>query len=151
MLQAVPKSIFSWNFTVSQADRLIADVSMAWSGERAELRVEGIRYEVSREGWLSGRFVMTSDLGVLAVAEKPSAFFRSFVVQYGNRRFQLKALALSTRGFGLTEGSTRVGTIEPAFWSRTTTIDLPDDIDLPVQVFMFWLVLILWRRAARSG
>jgi hypothetical protein len=152
MLQAAPKSLFSWDFTVSQAGRTIAEVDMSWLREKAELYVESQRYEVYREGWMSGRFVMASDAGVLAAAEKPSAWFRSFVVEYGDRRFQLAALSPFTRSFVLTEGPTSVGTAKPDFWlSRTTTIDLPDDIELPVQVFMFWLVLILWRRAANSS
>ena len=27
------------------------------------------------------------------------------------------------------------------------TIDLPDDIVLPVKTFLFWLVVLMWRRA----
>ena len=29
-------------------------------------------------------------------------------------------------------------------------IDLPPDIPLPAQLFLFWLVLVLWRRAAAA-
>jgi hypothetical protein len=152
MLKAVPKSIFSWDFTVSLAGQPIAEVDTLWFREKAEMFVDGQRYGVYRERWMSGLFVLESGAGVLATAEKPSAFFRSFKVHYGSRRFQLEALSPFTRSFSLAEGVTPVGTIRPVFWlSRTTTIDLPNDIVLPVQVFMFWLVLILWRRATSSG
>ena len=36
-------------------------------------------------------------------------------------------------------------------FSRKLTIDLPDELSLAVQVFMTWLVIILWRRAAKSS
>lgn len=152
MLRAVPKGLFSWDFTVSLADRVIADVDMSWFREKGELEVEGQRYAVYREGLMSGRFVLSSQAGVLAEAEKPSAFFRSFDVAYRGRHYRLGALSMLTRGFGLTADSTLVGTIQPvSIFGRTTTIDLPDEVVLPVQVFMFWLVLILWKRSKNAS
>jgi hypothetical protein len=32
---------------------------------------------------------------------------------------------------------------------RKAIIELPESLSLPVQVFFFWLVLVLWRRAAQ--
>ena len=55
------------------------------------------------------------------------------------------------REFGLFEGGVPVGRIAPAGWfGRRAVIDLPADIPLPAQLFLLWLVLVLWRRAAAA-
>ncbi len=152
MLRAIPKGFFSWDFTVLQDGVPIAEIDMSWFRERGEFDIVGQRYEVYRESWLAGRFVIQSAAGVLATAEKPSAFLRSFTVDHAGRRFQLKAMSPFGRSFGLSENGRLIGTVGPDFWlSRKATIDLPEHIAVPAQVFIFWLVLILWRRAARSS
>ena len=152
MLRGVPRSLFSWDFDVLQDGVPIAVIDMAWFRERGELDIAGQRYEVYRESWMGGRFFIESSEGPLASAEKPSALFRSFVVDYDGRRLQLEAASPFTRRFLVLENDVRIGTIGPDFWlSRKATIDLPQDIPVPVQVFMFWLVLLLRRRAANSS
>ena len=39
------------------------------------------------------------------------------------------------------------GVIAPrGAWTRRSTADLSDDIPLPVQVFVLWLAVLLWKR-----
>ena len=87
---------------------------------------------------------------VVASARKPSAFFRAFEVELPGRRFELKAVSVWGREFGLYEGETLIGRIGPASWlGRSAVIDLPDALPTEAQVFLFWLVLVLRKRAAR--
>jgi hypothetical protein len=45
-----------------------------------------------------------------------------------------------------------LGRIEPkGALTRRTTIDLPEELPLPMQAFCFWLVLVLWNRAAAAA
>ena len=49
-----------------------------------------------------------------------------------------------------------VGTIRRETWtSRKARVELPDELPLPVRVFVLWLVLLMWKResdaAASSG
>lgn len=152
MLKAVPKNFFSWNYTICLPKDDIAVIDMAWLGESSEFYIEGATYRAYRESLLSGTFILESRAAVVARAEKPNPFFRSFIVEYDRRQFTLEALSPLTREFGLFDGRQQIGSIYPNhLFTRSATIDLPDNISLPVKVFMFWLVMILWRRASRRS
>ena len=151
MLRAIPKGIFSWGFDVHEEGRAIAAVDVSWMRERGELLVKGESCSMYREGLL-GDFVLEWKGGVVARATKPSAFHRRFVVRYEGRELELGAKSVFGRTFVLLDGGAEIGRIAPeGIFTRKARIDLPDDVPLPVQVFMFWLVVILWRRSARSN
>ena len=147
-LRAAPHGIFSWDFTIFREETAIADIDMSMWRERAELRIGDQIYSVYRESMLEGTFVLrTGDL-VLARAQK--GFTRNFDLDVAGRHMELKALSFWTREFGLFENNALIGRIGPSGWlRRKAIIELPESLSLPVQVFFFWLVLILWRRATQ--
>jgi hypothetical protein len=152
MLEAAPVGKFSWAFTVSIGGETVAEVTPAWFSERAEVTVAGKSYTLARESVLEGTFAMRAGDRVVASARKPSAFFRAFEVEVSGRRYELKAVSIWSREFGLYEGESLVGRIGPASWlGRSAVIDLPDALPTEVQVFLFWLVLVLWKRAASNA
>jgi hypothetical protein len=103
------------------------------------------------QGWLSGLFVIEGDGTVLAQADKPNALTRRFEVTYGNHTLALTAQSPFTRAFGVYDSENQIGGIYPNHcFTRKTTIDLPDDIILPVKAFLFWLVVLMWRRTAHN-
>jgi hypothetical protein len=151
MLHATPRGLFTWGFTVRQDGNKIADIDSSWLGERADIKVEGQTYSAYRESLLAGTFVLQSGERTLARARKASAFVRAFDIDFADRPMELKAASVWRREFGLFENGAQVGRISPAGWfSWQAVIDLPPDIPLPVQLFLFWLVLVLWRRAAAA-
>lgn len=116
------------------------------------LTVGGASYDVFREGAFSGRFVLESNGTELASAEKPSAFHRSFTVPFGGKSFRLEAEDAFKRTFLVLEQDRQVGAIVPeGIFTRRATADLPDDMPLPVQAFLIWLTVILWKRDADAG
>ena len=154
MLDATPRGLFSWGFTVRQDGDTIADIDLSWLGERAEIRAGGQTYSAYRESLLAGTFVLRSGERALARARKASAFARAFAIDLAGRPLELKATSFWGREFGLFENGTQVGRIGPAGWfGRRAVIDLPPDVPLPAQLFLLWLVLVLWQRAdaAASG
>jgi hypothetical protein len=152
VLQATPRGIFSRSFTVRHGGRTVAEISPGWFGEQAEVTVAGETYTLTRESVLEGTFAMRSGDQVVASARKPSAFVRAFEVELSGRRFELRAISVWGRAFGLFDGATLVGRIGPAAWlGRSAVIDLPDDVPPHAQVFLLWLVLVMWRRAASSS
>lgn len=152
MLRAIPRSLFSWDFSVFENDVEVAGLEMNWMRERGMLDIEERKYNLYRQGWLSGLFVLENEGTVLAQAEKPNAFTRRFEVIFGHRKLSLAAQSPFTRAFGVYDGECQIGSIDPDCWfTRKTTIDLPDDIILPVKGFLFWLVVLMWRRAAKSS
>jgi hypothetical protein len=140
MLEAALVGIFSWAFTVSSGGETVAAVTPAWFSEQAEVTVAGKPYTLARESVREGTFAMRSGGRVVASARKPSAFFRAFEVELPGRCFELKAVSVWGREFGLYEGEVLVGRIGPASWlGRAAVLDLPDALLTEVQVFLFWL------------
>jgi len=152
MLKVIPKSWFSWDFVITEGASPIADIDVSWWREKGVLTVRGSRYDVYREGMMSGAFILESSGSILARAEKPSAFRRSFELEYGKKLYILRAESAFGRKFVLIEGDREVGWLSPnGVFTRQATSDLPEEIPLPVQVFMIWLVVILWKRESDSA
>ena len=151
MLRAVPRHMFSWRFTVCDGDAEVADVRTAAFRERGLLTVNDVDCTIRREpGW--GAFVLEADGHELVRAVKPSALVRRFEVTYEDQAYILQARSPLVRAFELLRDDERVGTIVPEHaLTRTTRIDLPEELPVVVRVFLFWLVLVLWKRAAGSS
>ena len=57
-----------------------------------------------------------------------------------------------SRTFVLSEKTARLGSVYPEHaLTRKAVIDLPEEISLAGRIFMFWLVLILWKRAEAAA
>lgn len=152
VLQARPKRWLSWGFELYEAERLIATMDMTWLSEGGSFVWEGAQYTLSREGLWSGDFVLQGNGQTPARATKPSAFVRRFEVHVGSRALTLEAASLFTRKFQLIENGSVVGSITPKHaLSRSCTLTFPDGLSVPVQVFLFWLVALIWRRAENSA
>ncbi len=152
MLRAIPKSIFSWNFTVMDGPRPVAEIDVSWWREKGQLTVEGAAYEVYREGLMRGAFILEEGEAILARAEKPSAFQRLFLVEHAGRQYTLRARSAFFREVVLLDGAAEIGVLSPeGFFNRRMTVDLPEHLPLPVRVFMIWLTVILWKRDAESA
>lgn len=152
MLSAAPSHWYSWDFTVYQGDRAVAVIDSATLREAGTLEIEGEQYELGREGLMSGRFTLHKGGWLVAAAEKPSALFRQFEVTHQSRTYTLRAPSAVRRTFVLEQEGRILGTIAPeGLISRRMRIDLPDALPLPVQTFLAWLVILMWRRAARNG
>jgi hypothetical protein len=151
MLQVVPTHWYSWNFTVRDESRPVADIALSLWREKAGLTVGGERYRMYREAPLSGAFVLEHAGRVLAQAEKPSAFRREFVIRHAGREYTLRTRSIFGRAFILLDGSRHVGSIAPnSPFTRKAAADLPHDLTLPVRMFMVWLTVIMWRREQSS-
>ena len=152
MLTAKPKNIFSWNYDVSDKSGHVATVSLRWLGEAGRVALRGRTYEIGRDGWLSGAFYIEERGNRLASAKKSSAFVRSFEVSTSSGRFTLRAKSPFARTFILERKGRIVGSIRPVgLFTRKAMIDLPKEVPLEVQVFLTWLVVVLWKRAAQSN
>jgi len=147
MLGAVPKRWFSWDFTVLDGQTPVADIDVSWWRERGVLTIENRPYQVYREGLLSGAFVLEGDHGVLARASKPSAFTRRIAIESQGRRYELKPKSVFTRAFDLLRNDKPAGSLSPeGLFTRRMRVDLPEELPLPVRVFIVWLTVILWKR-----
>lgn len=152
MLHAVPKRWFSWDFEVRRGDEVLGDIDMSLWREKGVLTVEGEAYRVYREGLMSGDFLLESGGSVLARAQKPSAWRRSFTIEHAGRTYTLRAASLFRRAFTLSDGEAAIGRVSPeGILSRRAEVDLPDAWPLPLKVFVVWLAVLLWKRDSDSS
>jgi hypothetical protein len=151
VLQIVPTHWYSWDFTVTDESRPVADIATSWWGEKGALTIEGTTYRVYREALMSGAFVLEHAGSVLARAEKPSVFRREFLIRHAGREYTLCRESLFRRAFVLLDGSRQVGSLAPkGTFTREAAADLPHDLPLPVRMFIVWLTVISWRREQSS-
>ena len=125
---------------------------MAWFREEGLLTVSGVPYRAYREAWMRGPFLLETAGTVLARAEKPSALQRRLLVEFEGRRFTLQPRSLVSRDFILLDDGAEAGRIVPeGLLTRRAQAHLPEAMPLPVKVFLMWLVILLWKRAADSS
>jgi hypothetical protein len=152
MLTAIPKGWFSKNYRVMDGALQLADLNISRWREQGELTVEGFSYQVYREKLMSGAFILEVAGTALARAEKPSAFHRRFHIEYGDRKYVFQAKSVWGREFTLFDGHNEIGSVAPeGLLTRRAAVNLPDELALPVKVFILWLAIILWKRESDSG
>jgi hypothetical protein len=153
ILNAIPKRWFSWDFNLMDGTGQVAEIDVAWWREQGLLTVRGVPYKVYREGLASGAFILETGGSVVARAEKPSAFHRCFVIEYGGRLFTLRAKSAFGREFILfDDGPNEIGFIAPeGIFTRRAIAGFPEELPLPVKAFIMWLVIIIWKRDSDSG
>ena len=79
------------------------------------------------------------------------AFLHSFHVEYPGKSYTLKKESVIGRSFVLLENDIPAGSIQPeGFLTRKAAAGLPDDMPMPVKVFILWLAILLWRREANA-
>jgi hypothetical protein len=152
VLRLVPQGWLAWNFDVLENDRPVAEIKTSSLPESGTLTIDGSSFRAYREGLLSGEFFLESEGQTIARAQKPSAFLNSFEIQHSDRSYTLKKESFVGRAFVLFEGDREVGSIRPeGFLSRKAAVSLPEEMPKPVQIFVMWLTILLWRREANAG
>lgn len=152
MLTATPTSFFKWNYAVTEHDKHVADLTVNWVGESGTMRIGGKSFDLNRQATLLGAFVAEYAGEIIAEAEKPSVFRRRFLMQCMDGEFEVKALSPFTRRFGVYKYGDRIGQIGPRhMFTRKSTIDLPKDMPLEIQLFAFWLAVLMWRRQQNTA
>jgi hypothetical protein len=152
VLQLVPESWLTWNFDVLENNRKLAEIKTSTLPESGKLSIEGSHFRAYREGMFSGEFFLEKDGQTIARAQKPSALLNSFNIEYSDRRYTLKKESWVGRSFVLLQGDLEVGSIRPeGFLRRKAAVSLPEDMPIPIQVFVVWLTILLWKREADAG
>ena len=152
MLHVRATRIFSEHYEISDGGQVLTTVSNRWLREAGSFRIAGERYSVGRRSRMGGDFFAEHSSRPPARAEKPSAFLRRFVVTVDGESHELAARSAFRRGFALRREGREVGSVEPtSLFSRSARVDLPHPLSLPVQVFLTWMVLVLWKRQRNSS
>jgi hypothetical protein len=153
MLEMIPRSIFSNRFSFRTPDYALVELDVSQWREVATFQLKGDTFAMYREGeWggkfkLRGDFVLEQNGKVIVRAAKPSVLTSTFSISTGAATFTLKRKFLIGRTFAVLQNGRELGLIRRAeLLSRRTLVDLPADWPIALQVFLFWLVLIMWNR-----
>jgi hypothetical protein len=151
-MRIIPKAWYSWDFDVVSGDRTLATLDLSCWREKADVLIEDVTHRVFRERAMSGDFVLERGDQVLARATKPSAFRNAFAVSYNGKTYSLRRPSAWRRAFVLLDEERQIGSVTPnSAWTWQATADLPRDWPMPIQAFVIWLVIILWKRDAESA
>ena len=147
MLEATATGILPLKFQLRQGSQLLGEFTISlWRG-KGRLELEEGTYQLYREGWFSGDFLLELNGKVVARASKPSAFQNRFEIELPNLRVALRKPSSYNRRVIVLDGEREIGSIYPlGAITRRTGIDLPDDWPLPIRVFLFWIVFTIWKR-----
>lgn len=152
MLELSPTGLSGRRYTVSRDGEDIAHLSFGWVREGAEVTIDGAPHELRHEGLGSGAFELSHHGAVVARARKPSAFRKRFELEHEGRVYELAKESWWGRAFELRADGHRVGSVRPVHpFTRRASIDLPEELSLPVRVFAAALVALLWRRGASAA
>ena len=149
-LEFFPNRTFSMRlYTLTRDGAEIGQIDCGGVRQPATLTVGGASYNPVSEGVLRTKFHLDADGARIADVELAGTFSRRFIVHAGVKTCTLKVASWFGRSFVLTENEVEVGRIaRTGFFTARCRAELPDDLPLPVQAFLIWLVLITWRRQA---
>jgi hypothetical protein len=139
--ELIPHSWLSWDFSVVQGDSVVAEIEIPRWRKKDVLKVGGLHYAAYREGLIGGAFLLALDTTQLARAERTNWLSRSFTIKHGERTYRLSAEWFGS-SFILLDNAREVGSLVPrGMFTRKTSVILPDELPLPVQIFVIWLML----------
>lgn len=143
MLKVIPR-MWSYSFSVTDgADSVALAVDLSWRRDTGELRIQDDVYTARRD---KSSYVLESAAGVLARTERPRRWHRELVIEHSGRRYTLRAKSAFRREFQLLEGPMKIGSISPeGLFTRRAAVELPKMFPLFLQVFIIWLVMMLWK------
>jgi hypothetical protein len=152
MIRCIPRGICSWNFVLDGAGHQ-GILELGWMGEQGAITVDGIPFDIQKHGMFSGRWTLNHEGQEVASAQKSTAFTRTFEIQDPSGELVLRAESALGRSFRLERSDDVIATVRPdhAFTRRASIEILTKQWDLPTVYFSFWLVALMWRRAAQSN
>jgi hypothetical protein len=148
-LEAIATGIFNLRSRLlRQNQRLLGELETSFLTSNGQLDLEEGTYQLYRERWMSGDFLLELNGKVVARASKPSAFLNRFEIETPDRQFVLRKPSSINRRLIVLDGAKEIGSIYPlGVFTRRIHVDLPDDWPVPIRAFLFWLVFNVWKRA----
>jgi hypothetical protein len=145
MLTMTRKGWLGWSYVVhDEARRPIADLSVGIFGDSGSFSIQGTTYLVQHEGWMGGRFRLEKD-GVIMARTKSGSKGHAFEIEVGETSYSLGQPSFLSPKYALLDGATRIGSVVRPSYVRRAQVEVSVDTPLAVQVFLLWLVAVLWK------
>lgn len=160
MLTARPTRLGSWSFVVEDDEgRAVAEVDLSHWKDQGTLRLGDVPFAFAKKGWLSRTVTLAFEGVEVARAERRGALGIRYEVRIEagllgiDTPLNLTLVSSATRRVNwVLVGEREVGEIRRrGVFKREAEIVVSDALPLGVQAFLLALVVIEWRRAARSS
>lgn len=159
MLTARPARLGSWNFVVEDGGEPVAEVDLEALRDRGTLRLGAVSFAFAKAGWLSRTITLSFEGVEVARADRVGWLGLRYDVHVApgllgaDEPIDLSLHASVTRRVNRVRyRKHEVGEIRRrGVFTRTAEIDVAEAFPLGVQAFLLALVVVEWRRAARSS
>jgi hypothetical protein len=152
MLSCVPVSLCSSNYRVLGLPAGEGTTEINWFSEQGRLSLGGATYEVVKHGPMSGEWTLEARGEIVAAARKPSMLTRTAIVTFGEATLTVQAVSPFTRVFEVSIGERVVGRVRPVHpFTRRGVMECDAAVPQLVQMFVFWMVAMSWRRTASKN
>jgi hypothetical protein len=152
MLAARPLGIFSRDFVIEADGQQVALLDVSRWKEAGEITIGSKPFKLYREGFVREAFVLEEVGQPVARAIKFSAFRSRFDLELEAGHYSLQRDSAFARSFSVVQNGEVVGRVRRSgLFTRNAVIDLPSAWSAPIQVFVFWLVLVIWNREDSSA
>lgn len=150
-LQCIPVSMWGWNYGI-ETSQGTARIELKVMKDEGEIVLPDDNYMIVHP-MLSGEwtFIQVTDGkdSIVARARKPNPLRRKIELTCGTKKLVLQAVSPFRREFQIRQSNQVLGRIRPdSFSSRQATIEVDAPLDLKIQLFLFWLTVMLWRQGA---
>ncbi len=151
-IEVIPKGMFSNDFVFQKNGEEIGWIDLKAMREAATLYLGDEVYEMGREGMMSGAFFLAQGEKVMLKADKPSAFKSEFVFLLGDPPVVLRKPSMMRSDYELVHNETLIGRVtRDGLFTRKATLEVPAEWPLPLQLFIFWLVQLMWSRESAAA
>lgn len=150
-LQCIPTSMWGWNYGI-ETSQGTARVELKVMKDEGEIVLPQTSYSITHP-MLSGEWTLQQVIdgknSRVARARKPNPLRRKLELTFGTQKLVLQAVSPFRREFQIRQASQILGRICPdSFSSRQATLEIDAPVDLSIQLFLFWLTVMLWRQGA---
>lgn len=147
MLRSTRRGFFRHSYEISEDGRPAAVLAGA-RREGATFSVEGGEYRVVRNGYKA--FTLTGPDGEVAKAERVGG--RTWTISSLYVPLELVRTSIWKETYEVTRFGETVGTLrQDGTFKNTSSADLPDDLPLPLRLFVVYLVETLWERSRQTA
>ncbi|KAI9133574.1 hypothetical protein [Acaryochloris sp. CCMEE 5410] len=143
-----PQSLFTWNYWVAEQD-VIGAIEFNVGKDSGQIVLGSTAYAIQQDSQ-SGEWRLLANNTVQASACRFGSNTHSFEVTYGHQRLSLRSGRFG--GTALTihrQDGTLLGDIRPnSFVNRKAKLHCSPEIGVLIQLFLFWLTALMWRRTS---
>jgi len=154
MLVARRKRWFSQSYALeTSTGEPVAELDVSLLKEGARLHLDGKTYRIERASLMSGPWQFRDGDELLFEATKPSMLRNRFLMLVKGASLELAPKGFLMRRFVLVGPDwADLGEIRRTNWLGTRVdVDLSELVPREAQLFLFFLALVIWRRADRSA